>query len=64
MTKKLTKELRSNPIQTFVYARHGHELMGFKSPVSEPLYFIFIKVQQLLAKGNCKAARLMWEGSL
>jgi len=28
-----------------VYARHGHELMGFKSPVSEPLYFNIIKVQ-------------------
>ncbi len=42
-----------------MYARHGHELMGFKSPVSEPLYFI--KVQQLLAKGNCKSARLCWK---
>ena len=27
------------------YARHGHELMGFKFPVSEPLYFNIIKVQ-------------------
>ncbi len=44
-------------MQTFVYARHGHELMGFKSPVSEPLYFNIIKVPQLLAKSNCVAAR-------
>ena len=44
-------------VEPNVYARHGHELMGFKSPVSEPLYFMFFKVQQLLAKGNCGAAR-------
>ena len=43
-----------NPL---VYARHGHELLGCKSPISEPQYLDF-KILQLLAKGNCKAARL------
>ena len=33
------------PALTRLYARHGHELMGCKSPVSEPLYFNIIKVQ-------------------
>ncbi len=44
-------------VQTDVYARHGHELLGCKSPICELLY-LSSKVQQLLAKGNCKAARL------
>jgi hypothetical protein len=32
--KMLTNEAR--PVQRLVYAQHGHELMGWKSPVREP----------------------------
>ena len=47
-------------LQRLVYARHGHDLLGCKSPISEPQYLDF-KILQLLAKGNCKAARLCGE---
>jgi len=33
-----------------VYARHGHERL-----------YVLLKIQKLLAKGNCKAARLCGE---
>ena len=31
-----------NPFQHFVYARHGRELMGCKSPIHEPCLYCCI----------------------
>jgi hypothetical protein len=38
-----------------VYAQHGRELMGFESPVCEPLFAM--SVEEILAEGNCDIAR-------
>ena len=43
-------------VQRFVYAQHGRELMGLKSPVCEPLY-AHLSVGQILDEGNCGADR-------
>ena len=47
-----------------VYARHGHELMGFKSPVSEPVYFNIIKVTVITSERQLRCREVSWEGSL
>lgn len=39
-------------LQLFVYAQHGRELMGFKSPVHGAMR------TKVLAEGNCATARL------
>jgi hypothetical protein len=39
-------------LHRFVYAQHGRELMGLKSPVCEPLY-VHLSVGKILDEGNC-----------
>jgi len=37
-----------------VYARHGRELLGLKSPVREPVYAL--SIDKVLDEGNCVSA--------
>ncbi len=37
ITNRVTGELQRVRVDSFVYARHGRELMGLKSPVSVPV---------------------------
>ncbi len=41
----------ANLLRARVYARHGRELMGLKSPVLEPVC-LPTKIRKVLAKGN------------
>ena len=38
-----------------MYARHGRELLGSKSPVREPVYVS--SINEVLNEGNCISAR-------
>ena len=49
------------PALTRLYARHGHELIGFKSLVSEPLY---VKCTAITSERQLQSREALWEGSL
>ena len=47
----------------FVYARHGHELMGWKSPIIEPLYVLF-KCTAIISERQLQSREALLRGSL
>ena len=48
---------KANQVYTLVYARHGRELMGCKSPVRESSHCRDDRVKQVLAEGKGVSAR-------
>jgi len=63
--KAMHKKERSNicPVAMFVYAQHGHELMGCKSPVGEPTLFIH-STMITTSRRQGQARESLSEGSL